>query len=320
MRRFLLTYMIGMLAFSFVSCERESSLRPDGKVKVNCNVNLATKAVSDISDEIEVLDVLVFMAETGELLSYDRVKEGSISLYFQRGILHHCCFFVNAPEGEFSDISRYDELLQKVSQLSDNAEHFVMQSMMSRMFVTDGNLDVTVSRLCSKITVDNIEPKFMDTGISQSEVVFKRMFLMNVPASISYEGKPDASAVILNKTGYDQSLSKDVLGLISKEFNHNIESSEIIDVDSSLYCYSADMDEEAVSSTKLVLELEISGSPNYYTVLFPKLKPNYEYHIETVSLLGFGSGTPGEVFDRTEVSMTVSVNPWGATDKDAVMN
>ena len=96
MRRFLLTYVIGMLALSFVSCERESSLRPDGKVKVNCNVNLATKAVSDISDEIEVLDVLVFMAETGELLSYDRVKEGSISLYFQRGILHHCCFFVNA--------------------------------------------------------------------------------------------------------------------------------------------------------------------------------------------------------------------------------
>lgn len=322
MRLYLKTLILAMLAFSLLSCERDSSLRVDGTVKVDCNVNLATKSLSvQERDDITVLDVLVFMAESGELLSYDRVSEGNISLYLQRGILHHCCFFVNAPEGVFSDVKQYDQVEQKVSQLVDNKDHFIMQNITSRMFVEDGSLEVLVSRLCSKITVEKIEPVFMDSDIAQSKVVFKRMFLMNVPSAMKYDGKPVISAVCYNEKGYDASIPQDIKGLILHEANQQIESSESVSVAKSLYCYTADPEEASLSEVKLVFEFEIAGSTNYYTVMFPKMKPNHEYHIESVRLLGFGSSVPGDVFDRTEVNLVVVVNPWdNAVDKDAVMN
>lgn len=322
MKLCLKTLFLAVLAFSLLSCEKDSSLRAEGNVRVDCNVSLATKSVSDLKrDHIKELDVLVFMAGSGKLISYDRVSEGKISLYVQRGVLHHCCFFANAPKGTFSDVTHYDQLEQKVSKLADNNAQFVMQNVTSRMFVENGALDVVVSRLCSKITVDEIEPVFMDSEIAQSRVVFKRMFLMNVPSEIRYDGCSMPSSVRYNERGNDASVSQDIKDLIAYEADRTIYDSKGISVASSLYCYTADSDDATLSDVKLVLEFDIAGNANYYTVMFPKMKPNHEYHIESIRLLGFGSDVPGDVFDRTEVNLVVSVNPWdNAIDKDAVMN
>lgn len=321
MRLYLKTLLFAMIVFSLSSCEREFSFDVDGSVRVDCNVSLASKsAIGMERDAIKVLDILVFMAESGELISYDRVKVSDISLYFQRGILHHCCFFANAPEGVFSDVRHYDQIGHKLSQLADNNDHFVMQNITSRMFLEDGNLDVFVSRLCSKITVDNVEPVFMESDIAHSQVIFKRMFLMNVPSAMGYDGKASFPVSCYNKYGYDTTVPENIKKLILYEVNQEVYDSREIMIGSSLYCYTADSDDASLSETKLVLEFEIGGNTNYYTVMFPRLKPNHEYHIESIRLLGFGSDVPGDVYDRMEVNLVVTVNPWDeAIDKDAVM-
>ena len=289
-------------------------------VRVKFDVTADTKAASSDRDQIHSMDVFVFVAETGEMLSHDNVRNGSISLYLQRGILHNCCFAVNAPEGFFDDVTNYSQMSDKISDFTDNEESFVMYGEVSRMFVKDGSLDVEVSRLCSKIVVDNLVAKFMETEIASAHVELRRIFLMNCASQITYMGETVKDAPVYNENGYNPELEQVVKDQLVKEFGTQIKDVSPIALNTSLYCYSADI-EDGVSSTMLILELAIAGNTNYYTVLLPKLKPNHEYHIDTIRLLGFGADFPGQVFDRTEVYFKVDVNPWGvADDKDAVMD
>lgn len=322
MRRILNVIGFVVMLFSMVSCERSSSLETSEEmVRVTFDVSQATKSTSEASmDRIRRMDVFVFLSETGEIISYDSIEEGSISLYLQRGIQHDCCFIVNAPAGSFNGIRNYSDLKAKTSSFSDNLDRFVMQGEVSRIFLADGNLEVEVSRLCSKIVVDNLVPKFMDSAISQSSVIFRRVFLMNTSPVLTYFGDYTDPDFLYNSTGYDEDLNLYIRNHLSCEYHTPLFDSSAKKIDSALYCYSADAEGADLSVTKLVFELEIAGKPNYYTVLFPVLKPNHEYHIESVKLLGFGSPIPGEVFDRTEITFVVSVNPWEeSAHKDTVM-
>ena len=314
-----------MVPFLHISCEKiPSTTVSEGLVQIKFNVYSAnsTKSASlTHRDVINSLDIFVFKAETGELISYDNIKGESISLYLQRGVLHDICFIANAPKNSFDNIKYYAELETSVSNLIDNHEAYVMQGKESRMFLNDGNLNVEISRLCSKITVDAITPKFMETAISQQHVVLKRMFLMHSSPVISYFGGKCISDVLYNDLGFDTSLDTKIQNLISYGYDKIIVDSSKLDLNTSLLTYSIDESDLIVSQTKLVLEVEIAGIPNYYTAQLPRLQPNHEYLIENIKLLGFGSNIPGELIDRVDVTVNIIVNSWGGVvDKDAVMD
>lgn len=311
-----------IISLSFVSCEKATSCEEVPEtVKVKFEIDSATKSVSDIDkDRIETIDVFVFVPGTGQMITYDHMQGNAISLYLQRGLLRDYYFFANAPEGVFDEVRCLSDLLNLISGLEDNRRVFVMHAHTSLTFMADSELKIEVSRLCSKIVIDKIVPKFMESNLTEYEVMLKRVFLMNVGSEMDYSGNLVDSKTFYNVSGYDPSLSNDLKSLISYEMNRPIYDASVIEDDVFVYCYTRDTKKDSISNTKLVLEVEIAGISNYYTMQLPRLEPNHEYFIETIRLLGFGSAEPGDNIDRIEVSFDLDINDWGeANENDTVM-
>lgn len=313
MKHLLKYILMAVLVASVSSCQRELC---DGEDFVAVSIDLMSPQVKSVSfddrDRIERLNVLVFSSATNELIYKDEMRGASIQLYLQKGMPFECFFIVNAPEGTFTEVRTFEDFSLLSSSLIDNKDNHVMQAHLSRSFDSDIDLNVEVSRLCSRVFVGRVTPVFLNSSLAESEIKLKSIFLMNVSEHLSYQCHPADSG-----DGYQLQAQE----LYEADYDILIKDKSPVRSDCYLYCYTGDDKDVSDSKTMLVIKLDIGGSPNYYTVKLPRLEPNNEYRIQEVRLLGLGTDQPGILIDRVELLYSVVVNPWGESeDRDYVMN
>jgi len=311
-----------LLSCIIAGCAKDVSVKDTPKVDVVFAGADVTKSVSGGGDGVSVLDVLVFRQDGGYLDSHVRADGRQVVVEVSAGMPVRYYVIANASGDAFDRVSDETRFRALFCSLEDHCDGVVMAGGGDGVF--DGGETVTVSldRLQSRVVLDKVTPRFLNTAYQSSVVKIERVFLVNVNGGCPYAGGPASCDVWYNRLGMEPT-GRHVDGLLAVSHSVVLDGPSSVVLDDALYCCPNPVDNGVTSvtapvwsvrNTRLVIELSIDGIANYYPVTLPAMSCNCSYVISEAVLLGPGSASPDVPVDRTSMSFSIQVNPWGSDD------
>lgn len=266
---------------------------------------------------------------------------------------------VNAPR--LYDVRTEKTLMEKVSYLTENrADNLVMcgqgyTRVAQYNASTSGNVgsitpvDLTVSRLCARISLHTVAADFRGTSLEGATLTLLEAYVINVPGSIRLDGTPlSASALNSGASWYnfrklgtsadEQSLNDTNKILKESGLSMSVNTSDPLvgtAVDKHFYVYpnvsTVKSDDESPSArmTRLILHTYIGatvdgrdGRDSYYSFNIPvygsgkTLEGNHIYDISKITITSEGSPVPPPFADMEygKLNASITIGEWGGTE------
>ena len=319
----IILFSLGLLA---VACGKQPAQSvPAERINVVFRaLTPSTKSVADDETNIVTLDALAFRSD-GRLDSYARMAGDEITLSVTKGQSLSWWVVANAPEHALDGIATEDALNDLVSFLTDNASDALLMTGRGSGTYSGATQSVAVAltRHVSKVSIGKLTASFLGTGeMSSATMTLDAVYLVNACGTVKYNLTPVAETWY-NRLALDEALAEPVKGFLWEDGGARVLSSSTAVLDMFFYACPNPTDNGRTLSTdpvwsprntRLVLETSIDGVKNYYPVTLPSMRCNYEYRIEEVELLGFGSTSPDTPVVREGMKWSVVVNPWGSEE------
>ena len=311
MKKIYFAAFLSMSAVAACDVAEESDLSVDEE-KVCLGVSLPSDVtkVTGTSSEGAVNDLQVFVFDdSGNLESYGHSASSALTLECYPGT-KDIVALVNAPS--LSGLSKYSELIQKTSVLSDNAvSSLVMEGKTNVKVSSSTTVTVPVSRLAAKVTLTKIVNAMELEYHRKMTFALTSVYMINVAGDKKYL-TDSAPSQWYNKMKYEagspsflwQTLNGKVLG-----YNGSY------DEESYFYCYpnhtADDYNDGAWQPrhTRLVVEATLGGTTYYYPVTLPEVDQNTAYEI-SLTVTRPGSDSPDKPVDSHSAEFTVKVVDW----------
>lgn len=319
----IILFSLGLLA---VACGKQPAQSvPAERINVVFRaLTPSTKSVADDETNIVTLDALAFRTD-GRLDSYARMAGEEITLSVTKGQSLSWWVVANAPEHALDGIATEDALNDLVSSLTDNASDALLMTGRGSGTYSGATQSVAVAltRHVSKVSIGKLTASFLGTGeMSSATMTLDAVYLVNACGTVKYNLTPVAETWY-NRLALDGTLSAPVKAFLWEDGGARVLSSSTAVLDMFFYACPNPTDNGRIFSTdpvwsprntRLVLETSIDGVKNYYPVTLPSMRCNYEYRIEEVELLGFGSASPDTPVVREGMKWSVVVNSWGTEE------
>ncbi len=280
-------------------------------VKVSGLVTRVAGVSAEDEAALHSLQVLVFNSD-GSADAAGSCDGGSLSVSVTAGKGKRLWAIANAPD--VCDAQSEEDLLARVSLLTDNSpDSFVMCGNSVVDILRETTVNISLTRLVARLGVKKITRSFDVEGLAARPLVLKGMYLINVAASLRYDGSADAS-LWLNRSGFATCEADPLLS--ERSLDIRLEDGGSYSVEHSFYCYPNLCGQDSAGGswsprrTRLVLEAELGGKLCYYSVTFPQILRNRTYTIENLTLSGKGSPTPDTPYVRDAFSADLTVRDW----------
>ena len=311
--------VILLSALLLSSCSREQAER---RLEVGFEVSEThTKAVDE--GATAGLDALVFTSD-GALYSLSHSDGVTVSASVPKGREVSWHLLSGAPASLLADITDEDEFLSREIKLSDCSEALVMHASDSDTFEDPTGVTANLGRCVSKVLLGSVYADFLATGDYGSSATLERVWLVNVRGGVAVGG-PSAGVLWYNRLDRDPGLPAGIAGFLCKDVGLDITDVSRQTLDIPLYCCPNPTEDDVTSlvsnswsprRTRLVLEMTLDDGTNYYPVTLPVMACNTCYVVSEVHLLGPGSASPDIPVDRTAISLSVTLSPWGGTETE----
>lgn len=301
---------IGILAalLAIGACTKPQEQRVSVRFLAQADVKAALQG--DDSD-VERLDLLVFRSSDGAIDTYASGSGRSIQASVTAGCSMNWYLVANAPAGAFDGIVNEAGFRAQNTLLEHTSERtLVMHGAGSKVF-TSGEPAATVilERYASKVSVGQLAVSWLDDFAVTPPCILETVALVNARGQISWEGTPSASegGVWYNRSGIDL-LTGIVGSCLVAHPNLSIGSADAVDVGEQLYAMP---NPSASIPTRLVLGIRIDDILQWYPIDLPPMECNTHYSAKNVYITGPGALEPDGNLDRSSISFTVELQPWG---------
>lgn len=310
---------------AFYSCTEKPAGSTDDDCKVNVSIAVplpaATKVTgTDGEDTVNSLQVFVFRPD-GVLEAYRNTAGNNAEVECTVGP-KDIAAVVNAPE--ITGVRTKAELEGRISSLADSSPgSFVMSGIVTcEISSASGTVEVSVSRLVARISIQKITNKMELEQYRGSEFRIKRVYLVNAAGDRKYFGGHSPS--VWYNSGHCEGQGELPELLNSGEIEAEVLYGTSYEQAHYLYCYPNPSETGAESSpelpgyTRLVVEIAIDGKLYYYPVSVENVKSNFTYNISELVVTRLGSGDPDIPVSVHEASFSVEVAPWEKGYDDTV--
>ncbi len=297
----------------------------------------STKAQSATDDNtINKVDVFIFK-NTGEASSdnqqldtykrFEGEEAEAISIKTTTGP-KVVCVIVNSKEDAYKDVTDMSTLRAIGASLSEeDLEDFIMYGEESCQMDINTTLKINLRRLVAKIDVQSIKTKFAGTPYEGMTLSNCKLYLVNAHGDkILHSGAATSSPVILNSGKLVEEDIESMMqpALLMDDIDEAIGDEGYSSVH-SFYCYS-NITDDAVSSTKLVLQADLDGVTYYYSLpvnqkSFGYAEKNGHYGVDRNTRYTYGIvvNRPGSIDPNIPLvhgtlDLTLLVEDWTVTD------
>lgn len=336
------TAMLSLSLAALSSCQSrvEPSERPEGlERRINVSFQAAAPAavtkgaVSGDADAVTRLDLVVFRAADG-ILDYkgsvaDAGGVDQIGGLITEGKAMHWKVLANAPAGLLDGISSEDEFNETLTLLTHTTSTtMVMHAEGTHTFTElSSSIDATLLRYGSKVSLQGISVRYLDSFGSVPSCTLETVALVNVRGQVPLTGTPDGTAtgIWYNCSEIDGTLAGTALSCLVASLSTVISSSSKVDLSVDLYALpnpstatdNAATDAEAglpwiPRQTRVVLGLRIGGEMNWYPIDLPAMVGNKHYVVSDVVINGSGTANPDEGIAHSAIEFGISVNAWSS--------
>ena len=281
-----------------------------------------SKSLQEHECDINSLDVLIFRQSGGQMDSRSRLEGDNLNdvrIAVTKGHLMTYYVCANAPEGAFASVRDEASFLSLLCRLDYCAQTSLpMSGFGNGTFTQDSeSVDVRLFRLPCKVSIRKISLPFL-SGQSWSEsVVFKGVHLVNACGSEPWNGTASASGEVwYNAFSLEPSLPAALDPLLGKTVSIPVTGNDALSLEGYDFYCMPNPTVDPLRTTRLSLEFEIGGQPNWYPMDIPHMQSGCHYLITDVTLLGYGSDSPDKKVERTGVTFTVSIIPWATAFSD----
>lgn len=296
-------------ALAIIGCS-EKNVGPaagvEGGEKVKLTVNLpdlASKAVGEPSDAA-VNDVQIFVFDKYGVYETSGTASGaSVSLTCTTGE-KHLVALVNAPQEPVA--GTITELRQRRSDLKDcSVGSLVMSGETSVVLKASGSVNMSVTRLASRVKLLDVKPDFQLPQHQQLSFEVTAVYMINVAGDRAYLAEGDPTKWY-NEAVYDASTSPSFL--YDAVSDGAVQPGATYSADHYFYCYP----NATATDTRLVVEAKVGGNTYYYPVTLDMLEQNHSYSC-TLTVTRLGSDDPDVPVEDGAMNFTVEVDEWVET-------
>lgn len=318
------------------SCTKEGGLVPgDARTEVRFVTGAGTKAaVTQHEESVQTLDLLAFRADDGRLDAYNRVTGGStVSGSLSVGVQVRYYVVANAPEHVLDGFSTESEFLAGKTLLSQSTASTLVMKGQGTLTVAKDNpaVPVILDRYVSKVSIQNVEVKWMDSYPAGTDFRVGRVVLVNAVGDIPWSGTPQAGSLWYNKLGaIDPSDGTPAMDnvmdmLCTGSYSIAVTDDSPVSLSKSVYAMPNPTDsavnsvtapEWSVRDTRVALELLVDGVSYWYPVDLPGMLPNRHYVVTRMVLLGPGVDNPDKPVTHDDVQLTINIEEWGEINSD----
>ena len=291
-----------MLTATF-SCTREEVTGGMTEVLFTASAAQTRSSVTVHESDINTLDILVFRNETGALEASGRVSGDHLSLSVLKGIRYRWYAIANYP-GDLAQVNSLSQLLGIKTRLDENSESSLVMSGYGDGLLDGTPVSVSLSRIVSRIELGTVSPVYYESAYAGEDVILDRIYLINAAGECSLCGDTDRVGVWYNE-GKAMSNGGVIDSFLQRDRGVSIAGGVALQEDLFFYaCPNPD------AGTKLVLEVKVNDSTEYYPISIGPMKGNTSYRISQVLLLGPGATSPDADVERVSMSFDVTVNNW----------
>lgn len=300
------------VSYLFIATALLAACRPaerdGGSVEVTFRAAVAaTRAVDEST--VNTLDVLAFRSDDGAKAACSHADAAQVTLTLPAGVTMDYYVVANAPAGVFDGVNTWYDMMSLTYELPSFSA-MPMSCAGRGTFSSDGTATVHLDRLLCRVTLESVVPQFLADTYVTSEVKLTAIYLINARGDASYFGPAPATATWCNGGGRS-SLDAAVTPLLCCDVSPALTlSSAAVAGPWVFYCCP----NGTSRITRLVLEVTVDGVTYYYPADLPAMERNTDYVFHEALLLGGGSLDPDVTVERTALSFTLSVTPWGSQD------
>lgn len=314
------TAFVAVALLAGTSCsetEKETAVINDGKVVLTVNldsgISMTTRAALNTEGETKInnVQIFVFNKEGGRLDSYYNGSESQqVKIRCTTG-KKRVFSIINAPS--LSSCTDTTTLLAQTTSLSDNSlAGFVMTGQASATLPAQSPVNLSVSRITSRVCIKNISVNFTSEGYKNLEFRINSIYMINVAGNTDY-GVTAEPTQWYNKSGhYDSGMD----ALLYKSINSSLTSSSPLQNEEYFYVYpnptASDNSDETFSPrfTRLVVEATLGGTIYYYPISLPNLERNKTYTVSSLKITRPGSDNPDKEITSAECPFNIVVEDW----------
>ena len=339
MKRFKNLFLMASAALAALltaGCGKDAVRTRSGRTEVVFTTVFRTKAaVSSHEDHIASLDLLVFRCDNGQLDAYNRSTGGTaVSGNLSVGVSVRYYVVANAPEGVLSSFADEASFLGAKTLLSQSTASSLLMHGSGSFTVVSGSSAVPVSldRYVSKVSVQRVEVKWLDSFVTPPSVTLGRVALVNAVGDCPWSGTPEAGSLWFNRMEIEDvddgtPAMANVGDMLSASYSLPVPDSAPLVLTGSLYAMpnptsngvnSATDPLWSPRNTRVAVELLVDGVSNWYPVDLPGMLGNRHYIVTNFAVLGPGADSPDKPVSRSEVEMDVIVQDWEDIDTDIV--
>ncbi|MEE0237058.1 MAG: fimbrial protein [Bacteroidales bacterium] len=310
-------YLAAFAAVAFASCNEILVNEPENKsglVTLDLSVPVGETKSEGTEDERKVTNLQVYVFDSqGVLEAYNNVKNAtSASIQCTPGT-KTAVALVNAPE--IKDISKYEELSQKTSDLVENKRYsLVMAGSLPTDVSESSSITVPVTRLASKITLGTITNNMTLDYLKDKNFSIQAVYLINIAGTTGYFEDLEPQKWYNEKKHGNSAYILDLIKRLSSEYI-NVPYGESYSLNHTFYTYpngtETDSSDETFGPryTRLVLEARLDNKLYYYPISIPGLKRNTAYEVN-VTITRPGSSSPDIPIDVDDASVNISIQEW----------
>ena len=314
------TAFVAVALLAGTSCsetEKETAVINDGKVVLTVNldsgISMTTRAALNTEGETKInnVQIFVFNKEGGRLDSYYNGSESQqVKIRCTTG-KKRVFSIINAPS--LSSCTDTTTLLAQTTSLSDNSlAGFVMTGQASATLPAQSTVNLSVSRITSRVCIKNISVNFTSEGYKNLEFRINSIYMINVAGNTDY-GVTAKPTQWYNKSGHEDS---GMDALLYKSINSSLTSSSPLQNEEYFYVYpnptASDNSDETFSPrfTRLVVEATLGGTKYYYPISLPNLERNKTYTVSSLMITRPGSDNPDKEITSAECPFNIVVEDW----------
>ena len=272
-------------------------------------VNIETKSTGEAATvsaneaKVNTLQVLVFRGDFID--AYGTVSNAStLSLSCTAGE-RTVYAVVNAPD--LSGVSSKAAFESTVVDLSANTpSSFVMVGSKAVTLPGTKSVEVSVSRLVSRVVIKKITRNFTSPSLAALGFKVDKIYLVNAAGSFNYA----QTAAPSKWYNLDENKSE-LPALLSDAPSVSISNNSSY---STLHYFYAMPNPATSKTTKLVVEATLGTQKYYYPIALPAMQPNKSYEIAGITVKRGGSDDPDTPVTADDISFTVTVNNWTTSE------
>lgn len=259
-----------------------------------------------IEDAVESLQIFVF-GEDGQIQASGTSDQNSLTLTCTTGD-KKIAAFVNAPI--VSTVTNLDDIYALQSSFQENSiGRFVMSGIENKLLTASGSVQISVSRLVSKVCLKSVMNSFELPQHQQMDFSLKSVFITNAPVEASYLGTTSHENWI--GIGEGELLYDDLQETL-------IPYGETASYGNYLYCYPNTYDSDD-NRTYLVVKAALGTGVYYYSAPLPKMESNKCYNV-SMTVTRPGSLSPDVPVRKEDIVFSVTVADWaGNVEVDEII-